>query len=203
MAPAGKYIENTPGELQEWIDYLDEILDAIARGLCDSTLKDIARACFDRRDVNAGREPGSTFVGRDQAPALTGALPTAPPVTPPVVVRSSKGTQSWETYDGQGAFVGRVPAIPPDQIDSTYGQKCVVNGKTYLKAHLKDKTIRVPMTANPAYIRNLRVKVTGIGGVKAKVEFIDPPKDGSDYRKRYDTKQPVFLPLSSLKDILE
>lgn len=182
-----KVEEHYAGEQQEWTDWLGEFEDAVKRGLCDEILRDMARLIFDRRDVMQGKKPGSSFKGLTDAPKSNGEAP---------VVNVKGGTAQ---FAADGTFVGKVQ---PVQSGARGGVE--INGKTYLRRDIIGLTIRVPKAATnvPSYVHGLRVAVTGVGEKRAKVTWVDMPKEGSAWRKDADNGKPTFLPLSSLTDIL-
>ncbi len=187
---AGKgWSEVQPDEYAEegeewWGSFFEtDLKPAIAAGHLDGILRELARAVFDRRDVKMGQSPGHSFRNAKDGPK-DGPLP-------PVVQGGS--TQ----VDVQGVFVGKVF---PVQADS--GGSVQIEGAWYRKADFRGLIIRIPMTQDPSYIRGLRVRLIGVGDKRARIEWVDLPKDGSDYRRRADEGQPVFLPLRTLTDIL-
>lgn len=182
--------EHYTGEAQEWTDWLGEFEDAVKRGLCDEILKDMARLIFNRRDVMQGKDEGTSFRNFTPIPKNGLANGAAPNVAAP-------GKGGTAQFDPQGTFVGKVQAVAKGTRGSVE-----VNGRYYLRKEIVGLTIRVPMTLNPIYVRGLRVKVEGVGEKRAKVKWVDLPKEGSKWRADADAGKPCFLPLSSLTDIL-
>lgn len=182
--------EHYDGEQQEWTDWLGEFEDAVTRGLCDDILKEMARMIFDRRDVMQGKKPGTSFRNMKPLPKEANGNGSAP------VVAVKGGTAQFAS---DGTFVGKVAPMP----SGTRGG-VEINGKTYLRKEIVGLTIRVPKQGGnvPDYVRGLRVAVTGVGEKRAKVTWVDMPKEGSAWRKDADAGKPTFLPLSSLTDIL-
>jgi hypothetical protein len=178
--------EMYPGEQQEWTEYLGEMKDAIERGLCDEILKQIARAVFDRRDIINGKEPGTSFKGRPKS-AIKDANDLDVAAKDPA-----------NALAGGDVFTGKVPQVDGTKHDSIVN----INGKEYYKHDIVGLVIRIPNNLNPKYVRGLRVRVTGVGTQRAKVEWVDLPPEGSRFRQTADDMRPTFLPLSTLNSVL-
>ncbi len=188
--------ETYDGEQQSFEDDLPTYIDAIARGMCDNVLRDIARAVFDRRDVLQGKEPGTSFRGPKPK---KGMLPPRPGSN---VMPSGASDATKDRYtDTQGTFISKVATVK----EETAGSVLLI-GNHYLRKDLLGLVIKVPQNINPAQIRGLRIRVKGVGDKRVMFEFVDLPPEGSSFRKMLDDPkktEPFFLPHEVLRPILE
>lgn len=133
-------------ETAEWLEWSDDLFGAIMVGHFDSKLRELAKACIDRRNF------------------LLSASGAAQP---------NQSNPHEARYTGVVLGEGSFLVLPTSA--GAPGTFTGPSGNRYYKSDLLNQTVRIPATASEWYMRNLLVTVVSVGRTKLEVRFAENP----------------------------
>lgn len=184
----------TPEEIQ---DAVDELVKDLEAGEYDLHLRTIARAVFSRRDAIKGTstvipDPPSPNVQKAIGNGNTVVTPSYPPVPNlpatagvpmlTTVTPLSKGTR---LRTGQNALYFNY------------------QGRRFPKSSVRGMHFRFANNVRPEYLRNVLVKIHGVGDKALQCTIAEEPQRKGKYHQYWVTQEKFFLSLKLIDQYLD
>lgn len=207
-------------EIEFWDTEIGQVLDAIKMGHMDKHIKEIAKACFTRRDVIdpnwADRNVGTLTAGaqllevgndgtviRKLAGGSAGVVTDAqPPAADHHKIRASELPPTPNlTLPPTYPPVTTVRQASADDSERACFSMACPDGqeRTFKRADVIGHTISL---VSPKAMAGVRVRITGIGPSRLQGVLLDEPPATSAWHNNWATQAPIYLPRSYIRQHL-
>lgn len=205
----------TESEIKEYVE--EDLIPSIEDGVYDQHLKPIVRACFARRSLLPGGKDvmvipedvrskvydvldrGTAALEGVTAPHTIvdshegGYIEPSPIVRPAKKLRSALSTAPAPVAQNYIQLGTLLPVPKGKRVRFIPMEKW--NGKRYYRSDIVGSEFVIPLSHTTSNLRNIRVRIVGVGESKFKLLMLDAPGNNhGGYRDKFWKSEPIFLP---------